>query len=252
VNSDEVPEEILNAVLSKLKESMQKYSCPEAMNFVFREQIVNTFRNIDAAVNEDILLSRLEREEMDKSFYEQITNNEELKRWKLEFYDEIPDKLLPQFIEFTRLINDDIASRNPYSPKMYLYTIESWKKNLENFGNSNTFCFMFDSEGNIAGLSWVLSYPEYKSTLQHNGGLTAVEPKYRQKGIAKFLKAKLYLKLLKENKDFKYITTDSMPWNKFMYRINEEFGFKPYRKGTSFKLTEDFLKNYLNCEIGIE
>lgn len=107
---------------------------------------------------------------------------------------------------------------------------------------------LFDIEENIAGLCWIFTNSKYKNTISHNIGLTAVEPKYRGKGIAKFLKAKLYLKLLKENKDFKYITTDTMPWNKYMYRINKEFGFKPFKKGASFKLTEEFIENYLNLK----
>jgi hypothetical protein len=54
------------------------------------------------------------------------------------------------------------------------------------------------------------------------------------------------LKMLKENKDFKYVTTDTSPWNKYMFRINEEFGFKKHRTGCSFKLTKELLNNYLN------
>jgi hypothetical protein len=73
-----------------------------------------------------------------------------------------------------------------------------------------------------------------------------VPAKHRGKGIARYLKAKLYLKLLEENKDFKYITTDTMPWNKYMYKINSEFGFKPFRKGCSFRISRDFIKNYIN------
>lgn len=248
VNADEVPNDILYAELSKLSESIQKYSCPEAVNFTFRESIADAFRNINAAVIEEMIISRIERENIDESFYDNIAANSELNNWKIVYYNEIPDSLLPQFIEFTCRIIEELTVLNPYSPKTYPFTMESWKENVERFGTCLSAYFLFDSDDKIAGLCWAYFYKSSSSTLSHNGGLTAVEPRYRGKGIAKFLKAKLYLKLLEENKDFKYITTDTMPWNKFMFRINEEFGFKPHRKGTSFKLTKDFLENYLNLK----
>ncbi len=71
---------------------------------------------------------------------------------------------------------------------------------------------------------------------------------HRGKGFAGYLKAKMYLKLLEENSDFTNIETDTMSWNTYMYRINEEFGFKPLKYGCEFKLTKDFVESYLEIK----
>lgn len=40
-------------------------------------------------------------------------------------------------------------------------------------------------------------------------------------------------------------TSDTMPWNTYMFRINEEFGFRFQRKGYAFKLTGEFIENFI-------
>lgn len=251
VLGDDISERMLKAIVSKVNELMKENSCSESVTYTFREVIMNSFRNAKTPVYDESLISRIDRANMNRSLYENILNNNELNQWKLVCYHDLPDEILPRFIEFINGIIDEISKINPYSVRLYPFTIMSWKEMMENqrnFSNSMSILVLFDVEENIAGLCWVFNNSKLKSTISHNMGLTAVDPKYRRKGIAKFLKAKLYLKLLSENKDFKYITTDTMPWNKYMYRINEEFGFKPHRKGTSFKLTKDFLENYLNLK----
>lgn len=243
---DEVSENIMRTLITRLYAELKESRFNYAVNYTFREPMINAFKSIGVEINEEMQISRLKREDMDVVYYKKITGNEELNKWKLEFYEEIPEELMDRFIEFSQRMISEIGILNPYKPKMYPLTAESWKNNLKNFGNKIIAVFLFGDEKEIAGLSWVISYPESLSTVQHNGGLTAVAPNYRGKGIAKYLKAKTYLKLLEENKDLKYVTTDTMPWNKYMYRINEDLGFKSYRKGCSFKLTVDFLKNYLN------
>jgi len=237
---DEVPENIIWILLTKLYEELKESGFNYAVNYTFRETIINAFKRTGAEIIEEMQMSRLERKDMDVSNLKKITGNKELNKLKLEFYEEIPDIHMNRFIEFAQGMISEVGILNPYKPKMYPLTAEVWRNNLKNFGNKVTAVILFDGDNEIAGLSWVVSYPGYLSTVQHNGGLTAVAPNYRGKGIAKYLKAKMYLKLLKENKDFKYITTDTMPWNKYMYKINEEFGFKTYKRGCSFKLNVDF------------
>jgi hypothetical protein len=36
-----------------------------------------------------------------------------------------------------------------------------------------------------------------------------------------------------------------MPWNTYMFRINEELGFKPHKEGFEFELTKEQLRKYL-------
>jgi len=246
VLADVVPKGILNNLYTGIYEELAVNDYGYAVNYVFREPLIKAFKDSGASINEETLISRLEKKDMNESFYKEIATNDKLNKWRLEFYTDIPAEQVDKFEALSQSAINDIASLDPNKAKMYPFTYEGWKKNIENFGSFVTVCLLYDNEDNIAGLTWVLSYPNGLNTVQHNGGLTAVAPNYRGLGIARYLKANLYLKLLNENKDFKYVTTDTMPWNKYMFRINEEFGFKPHRKGCSFKLPIDFLKTYLN------
>lgn len=246
VLADEVPKGILNNLYAGIYEELAGNDYGYAVNYVFREPLIKAFKDSGAFINEEILISRLEKKDMNESFYKEIAANDKLNKCRLEFYTDIPAEHIEKFEALSQSAINDIASLNPNKAKMYPFTYEGWKKNIKNFGSIVTVCLLFDNEDNIAGLTWVISYPNGLNTIQHNGGLTAVSQKYRGLGIARYLKANLYLKLLNENKDFKYVTTDTMPWNTFMFRINEEFGFKPHKRGCSFKLTKELLKNYLN------
>jgi len=90
------------------------------------------------------------------------------------------------------------------------------------------------------------TYPWNKHMVDQAGGLTTVGRNYRGKNLAKYLKAKMYLKMLEEYPDFEFIRTDTYPWNRHMYRINEEMGFKPYEKYTEMKFKKSQIEQYLN------
>jgi len=104
---------------------------------------------------------------------------------------------------------------------------------------------LFDGD-NIAAFSSLYIREENKNIIDHGGGLTTVSRNYRGQNLARFLKAKLYLKMLDEFPHFDYIKTDTYPWNKYMYRINEEMGFKPFKEYSEFKISKATLENSIN------
>lgn len=245
VLDDLVADSILRELFVLLYDTMKKTGLEYAVNYMFRDSLITAFKSAGAAINEEMLISRLEKKDMNESFYKEIVTNNKLNKWRLEYFTDIPAEHIDRFIDLSQTAINDISRINPYNVKMYPFTYEDWKRSIKKFGSIVTVSLLFDNDDNIAGFTTVLSYPGSLNTIQHNGGLTAVAQKYRGLGIARYLKANLYLKLLNENKDFKYITTDTMPWNKYMYRINEEFGFKPHKRGCSFKVTQDFLELHL-------
>ncbi len=85
----------------------------------------------------------------------------------------------------------------------------------------------------------------FGKAIDHRGGLTAVGRNYRGEGIAKFLKANMYLKMLELYTDFEYIITDTYPWNKYMYKINEDMGFRPHKKICKFRFSKEFFEELL-------
>lgn len=245
---NEIPGNLLKEILYKLKELMDSKGFTESLYYTYREAIITSLKKTNVRVYEEFDISRLERVNMDETFYKSIVEDNALNKWRLEYYNDIPDSIIEHYTQRLNEYFSDMASINPYGIKVPVYTAESLKKIIKSLNSNGTemgVYILFDDNGKIAGICW-LCFDLYRTeTLRHNGGMTAVTPEYRGKGIARFLKAKMYLKMLEENNDFRYITTDTMPWNKYMFKINEEFGFKPYRKGCSFKITKEFLENYL-------
>jgi hypothetical protein len=246
---NEIDAAMLKAVLVKFDEIMNKKNFSDSLYYTYRETIFIALKKAGAAVEEEYVISRIERKDMDSDFYKGIVSDNPLEKWMLEYYAELPENLLEPYARCHNECLHDMFAINPYPAKLpdvtteYIKTVmETHKKN----GTTNPMYILFDDAGEIAGLCSICIDSFKKETLRHVGSLTVVPAKYRGKGIAKYLKAKLYLKLLEENKEFKYITTDTMEWNKYMYKINNEFGFKPYRTGFSFRISRDFIKKYLN------
>ncbi len=247
--SENVPEKLLKSVLSKVNELMQEYNFNESEYFSQRETIINAFKDIDAPVSDEMITTRLNRADMNLQMYKDIVNGSELNGWKLECYTEIPADIIDDYINCMNEFSIDISTLNPFKRSYPPYTAETWKEQLESYnvkGMGLLIYILSHSDGKIAGMCSVFTDAYQKQVIRHNGGITGVTAKHRGKGIGKYLKAKMHLKLLEENKEFEYITTDTMPWNKHMFRINEEIGFKPYRKASCFKITREFLQNYIN------
>ena len=243
-----INEQELKLVLQKMLEVQKEAECSHIELVTYRKLLIDHFEGIQAPIAEKTLISRLNREDMNMSFYNQIVESSKLKELKLCHYNEIPGEIIADLVNSVNNCFDDRDLLNDIRREYPPLTIEDWykdKKHLAERGTKLEILILFDNN-RIMGFCWVCVDSFRKDVIRHNGGFTAVNREYRGKGIAKFLKAKLYIKLLEENKDFMYITTDTMPWNKYMFRINEQFGFKPYRNGCGFKLTADFLEPYLN------
>lgn len=246
---DEIPVNVLRVFLTKIKELMKTEGFNESIYQTFREGSINTFKSIDTPVYEEILISRLERKNMNEEYYKNITENSKLSSWNLKYFSEIPDSIIDNFIDSANMCLHDLITLNPYNVNNFSFTVKQWKETTEAMKKNGTtygFNVLFDRDDKIAGMCWILFDKSVPQTLRHIGGLTAVVPEFRGLGIGKYLKATLYLKLLEENNVFKDIITDTMPWNTYMCRINEELGFKPFRKGCRFKFTNEFLNNHLN------
>ena len=245
--SGDYDEDLFNSVIEKIQEIKEEINCLSAELIIYREPLIDWMQKRNLPVSEKILFSRLDRKNMDTEFYNKIINSCEHNDLKLSCFNIVPEELIVQFVETVNSCIKDKEALNEFQHVFPPLTPEEWykdKQELSAMGTKLEIMVLSENNGNIAGICWVCIDSSRKNVVRHNGGFTAVNRCFRGRGIAKFLKAKLYLKLLAENKDFTYITTDTMPWNKYMYRINEDLGFKPYRKGCSFKLTVEFQKTY--------
>lgn len=246
---DVIPPGLLNIMLGKVYEYMMKYSLKDIYHWTFEERKIAALKGINAGINEEMINTRVNRSEMNSGFYNSIISAADITGYRLTFCEELPDELYDNFTALMYDILDDYRQLHPVKQERKRMEKEDWmlRDRSEKLSGAKMMMYMLlTPENEIAAYCSLYIDKDNKETIRHSGGFTAVARAHRGKGFARFLKAKMYLKLLDENPDFTNIETDTMPWNTYMYRINEEFGFKPFKYGYEFKLTEDFVKNHLN------
>jgi hypothetical protein len=246
-----IPGSIIKTILSVVYDYTCRENTENTCYWSFNERCNSALRKAGAEVVEELITTRLEREKMNPGFYHEIVHNTDTSGYSLSLFTSFPEHVVDDFTLLMNEIFRGIDSLNPYGTVIETRTGDFWLRkygNEKDSGSEMKMFMLFDSENKIAAYCSLFVDPANPLTVRHGGGFTVVSPKHRGKGFARFLKAKTYLLLLEENSQFKYITTDTMPWNKYMYRINEEFGFTSYEHGAEFTITKEFLENYLKLK----
>lgn len=248
VNDDVLDKEILNWIFSKNLELMEKFNINISVLYTYITSVIQAFTDENIPVHEKLMISRLNREDMNHELYHKISSETNTGSLKIEFFDEVSDKYIESFLDCIHNGFNDLDRLKQVQEIYPKVTPQQWKNDKKRLKENgiNLFISLLTDDTVVAGICWVLNFKENKKVIMHDGGFTTVLNQYRGRGLAKFMKAKMYEQLLSRNKDFTYITTDTMPWNTYMYRINEEFGFKPYKNGCFYKLEKDIFKTILN------
>ena len=164
----------------------------------------------------------------------------------IEFYHEIPDILLHEYCDvFTEVGNQ--APRDELETGDLIFTPKSWKARMEELkraGMRYLSAISLEKDGRISGLTDVTWLPFQPSVLIQN--LTGVLHKYRGKGIGKWLKGAMVLKVREEFPDVIEISTQNATSNEPMLAINRQMGFKLYREVYLFQLELEKLGKYLH------
>ena len=243
-DGDGINQLLLQIMLGKVYEYMLKHDIKYIYHWTFEERNIAALKSINAEIHEAMINTKIDRNEMDPGFYEQIVASTNINGYRLMFYEELPEELYDNFTMLMYDILDDYRQLNPVKQNnRKRMEKEDWKlrdRSEKLSGAKMQMYMLLTPENEIAAYCSLYVDKDNKETIRHSGGFTAVARAHRGKGFAKYLKAKMYLKLLDENNDFTNIETDTMPWNTYMYRINEEFGFKPFKYGCEFKLTSAF------------
>ncbi|MEO8209736.1 MAG: hypothetical protein ABI840_04180 [bacterium] len=205
---------------------------------------------IGAEIYSESLISKLLKKDIDFLQLAKITeSNNYINNYELKLFREIPEEIHHNYLDCEKEASIGINEFRPIKRKASEYTMNDLLTRILNMKNVNEIFYMyviFDKEEIAALCSVSIFMIDKKPFIEHTGNLTFVRKNYRGKNFAKYLKAKMYLKILEDHPDFELILTDTYPWNKYMYKINEELGFKPYQKGYKFKFTKEFLEKFTN------
>ena len=131
-------------------------------------------------------------------------------------------------------INDII-----YTPELFRHT----EKQRTALGRKHLTFYTKEPNGDISGLTEMIFRPDRETLVDQL--LTGVQEKYRGRGLGKWLKAEMLLKVKEEFPKTKIITTGNATTNAPMLSINDRLGFKPHKEAITAQLTLEMLEEYL-------
>ncbi|HMS34947.1 MAG TPA: GNAT family protein [Ignavibacteria bacterium] len=238
----QLDDDICKMIFKVLNSFFENTEAKQIFYLANRKSDIEVFSNYGIEITENIVTSKLLKKDMDIEKLKCIVNsNEYAKNLDLKLFRKIPEEIFERYIDY---MNDILKAKEHYNPDRYdfvKYKKEDLLRSIEideEDGDPMYMYMLFENE-NIAGSCKIYIEKEDDSVfIQHCGGLTGVAENYRGKGLAMYLKAGMYLKISEEYPGFRHAVTDTYPWNKYMFRINEELGFRIFYEGSIFKFTK--------------
>jgi hypothetical protein len=165
----------------------------------------------------------------------------------MESYLSIPDNIIEDFCK----VYSEVANQQPLGDLSIdegaiIFTPESYR-NLENmFADLKRpwiTLVTIEPSGRISGLTEIRYNPSRETFISQL--LTGVQQEYRGRGLGKWLKAKMLLKIRDEYPEVKIVTTGNATSNAPMLSINDRLGFKVYKETENAQITIEQLAHYL-------
>lgn len=167
---------------------------------------------------------------------------------KLELYENrLPEELWEQYLPiYTTLSN--LAPREDLDMGDWVSTPETWREmysKADERGAVHHTMIIREPNGDISGLTEVW-FNQVRETLLHQD-LTGVDPKYRGRGLGKWLKAAMLQHARENYPKLDWVVTGNANSNGPMLSINHRLGFKEYRASTSYQIEKDRLREKIGA-----
>ncbi|NHJ47818.1 MAG: GNAT family N-acetyltransferase [Asgard group archaeon] len=166
---------------------------------------------------------------------------------KMECYQRIPDAILDDYCKiYTEVTNQQPLGDLDIEAGAIIFTPESYRNLEKMFADLNRKWITFvtiEPTGKISGLTEIRYSPSRETFISQL--LTGVQLECRGRGLGKWLKAKMLLKIRNEFPKVKIVTTGNATSNAPMLSINNRLGFKAYKETESAQITIEQLAKYL-------
>jgi mycothiol synthase len=157
-----------------------------------------------------------------------------------------PDDMVDEILDVLHVMND--APRDDVQMEDMHLTVEQYRemeKQMTVMGAEHRSLFVrHDASGQLVGLTDVTWLPAQPETI--NQGNTGVRPEHRGHALGKWLKAAMLQRILDERPDAIDVRTGNADSNDAMVGINRELGFKPFRATTTWQITTEQVRTYLD------
>lgn len=126
---------------------------------------------------------------------------------------------------------------------------DSYRKSMQRsrtLGDRFLISITFESTGQISGLTTITVRKESPTIIYQ--GMTGVKRKFCGRGLGKWLKADMLLKISKRYPEVTYISTGNANNNAPMLSINNRLGFKMHKHVRAYKFNLEDLINQFNIQ----
>ncbi len=100
-----------------------------------------------------------------------------------------------------------------------------------------------EADGRISGVTVMGFFPDQETMIHQY--ITGVRLRYRGRGLGKWLKAAMLLRVRKCLPQVQVVVTNNATSNEAMLSINRRLGFKPYKDGFDAQIRLADLEDYL-------
>ena len=164
---------------------------------------------------------------------------------KMMFFDSVPeDLIIPYSKVYTETMNQQPFGELEISD--LITTPELLRKREKEFAELSIIpvtAITIESNGDISGLTEFFYNSNTGEILQQ--GLTGVKNEYRGRGLGKWLKAALIIKIKEIYPEIKIVKTGNAESNAPMLSINERMGFKVFKEDIMCQITVEKVKEKL-------
>ncbi len=110
-------------------------------------------------------------------------------------------------------------------------------------GGTGYTAISLEANGAISGLTEMYYLPDRETII--NQGMTGVKEEYRGRGLGKWLKAAMLLRVREELPQVKVVSTGNAASNEAMLSINRRLGFKIHKEIVAAQMKLEDLEAYL-------
>lgn len=122
-------------------------------------------------------------------------------------------------------------------------TFRDREARLAEIGGRELTVVSVEPNGDLSGLTEMTHVPDRKWMIRQN--TTGVRDVYRGRGLGKWLKAEMLLRVRREFPHVKVVVTGNASSNQAMLSINERLGFRTHKEPLTVEMTREALEGYL-------
>jgi mycothiol synthase len=122
------------------------------------------------------------------------------------------------------------------NPEIY----HEWSARLDTSGSEHHTVLIREPDGSVSALTEVVKHPHEDGYVRQE--FTGVDPAARGRGLGKWIKAAMLLRVRELHPETVYVTTENAGSNAAMLAINEGLGFRFFRESVTYQIGREELE----------